>query len=131
MPTERLTGSPERALDGPLLTFDIPTLLMQMKQESTWHKGNRTAMTLLKTRGMRVVLVAMHAGTAIPAHRAEGPITVQAVEGRLTFRAGPSDVTLDPGQLLALQPGIVHGLEAISESAFLLTIASEAPHPAE
>jgi quercetin dioxygenase-like cupin family protein len=40
-------------------------------------------------------------------------------------------VTLDPGQLLTLQPGIPHGLAALAEGAFLLTIASDAPHPAE
>ncbi len=63
MTLERLTGSPERPLDAPLLTFDIPALLNQMKQESTWQKAVRNAITLLKAQGLRVVLVAMHAST--------------------------------------------------------------------
>lgn len=128
---ERLTGSPERPLDAPLLTFDIPALLTQMKQESTWQKADRNAITLLKAQGLRVVLVAMHAGTVIPIHHAEGPIAVQVVEGQLVFSAGSRSLTLSQGQLLTLQPGIPHGLEAIGGCAYLLTIASETPHPAE
>lgn len=131
MTVERLTGSPERPLDAPLLTFDIPALLTQMKQERTWQTGDRNAITLLKARGLRVVLVAMHGGTVIPIHRAEGAITVQVVEGRLVFSTESRDVTLDQGQLLTLQPGIAHGLEAIGECAYLLTITSEGPHPTE
>lgn len=128
---ERSTTETERALDAPLLTFDIPALFTQMKQESTWQTGSRNGVTLLKTEGLRVVLVAMHAGTVIPVHKAEGPIAVEVVEGRLVFSAGSRDVTLGKGQLLTLQPAIAHGLRAIDECAYLLTIASEAPHPAE
>lgn len=131
MTLERLTASPERSLDAPLLTFDIPALLTQMKQESRWQTGDRNAITLLKAQGLRVVLVAMHASTVIPLHHAEGPISVQVLEGRLVFSADSRDVTLGKGQLLTLQPGIAHGLRAIDECAYLLTIASEALHPAE
>lgn len=131
MTLERLTASPERSLDAPLLTFDIPALLTQMKQESRWQTGNRNAITLLKAQRLRVVLVAMHASTVIPLHHADGPISVQVVEGCLVFSAGSRDVTLGKGQLLTLQPGIAHGLRAIDECAYLLTIASEALHPAE
>lgn len=131
MTLERLTGSPERPLDAPLLTFDIPALLTQVKRESAWRTGSRNAITLLKTRGLRVVLVAMHAGTVIPSHRAEGPITVQVLEGQLVFSAGSKNVTLASAQVLTLQPGIPHDLEAKCECAFLLTIATETPHPVE
>jgi quercetin dioxygenase-like cupin family protein len=131
MTLERSTTGTERPLDAPLLTFDIPTLLTQMKQESAWQTGSRNGVTLLKTEGLRVVLVAMHAGTEIPVHHAEGPIAVEVVEGRLVFSAGSRDVTLGKGQLLTLQPGIAHGLRAIDECAYLLTIAGETPHPAE
>jgi quercetin dioxygenase-like cupin family protein len=131
MTLERSAGGTERPLDAPLLTFDISALLTQLKQESAWQTGSRNGITLLKTEGLRVVLVAMHAGTIIPVHKAEGPIAVEVVEGRLVFSATSRDVTLGKGQLLTLQPGIAHGLRAIDECAYLLTIASETPHPAE
>ena len=40
-------------------------------------------------------------------------------------------MTLHAGQLLTLQGGIHHGVEAATEVAFLLTLSAEAKHPAE
>ena len=35
------------------------------------------------------------------------------------------------GHLLTLQAGIPHAVEAVEESAFLLTLATATPHPVE
>jgi quercetin dioxygenase-like cupin family protein len=121
----------EYSLDAPLLTFDIPTLLAQLKHEDLWRTGKRNAMTLLKDRGLRVVLIVMHASTAIPSHQAESPLSVQVVEGRLQVRTDAEPVTLKKGHMLALQAGIRHEIEALEESALLLTLATSQLHPAE
>jgi quercetin dioxygenase-like cupin family protein len=131
MTPQRPHPTTERPLDAPLLTFDIHTLVTQIKREDTWKKGSRSGMTLLKGQGLRVVLVAMRAGTTIPSHRADGPLSLQVVEGAITFSAAPQEVTLTEGQVLTLQAGIPHSVEAIEESAFLLTLAAETPSPAE
>jgi quercetin dioxygenase-like cupin family protein len=121
----------EDSLDAPLLTFDLPTLLAQLKHEDLWQTEKRNALTLLKGQGLRVVLVAMHADTAIPPHQVESPVTVQVVEGRLQCDTTAESVTLRPGQVLALQPGIRHAVKALEESTFLLTLATNQSHPAE
>ncbi len=128
---DRTTSAAERPLDGPLLTFDIPALLTQLKRENVWQTGSRNGITLLKTDGLRVVLVAMHAGTSIPVHKAEGPIAVEVLAGHVVLSAGGQDLSLGEGQLLTLQAGIPHGLHAVEDCSCLLTIAAEAPHPAE
>ena len=121
----------EYSLDAPLLTFDIPTLLAQLKHEDLWRTGKRNAMTLLKDHGLRVVLIVMHASTAIPSHQAESPLSVQVVEGRLQVRTDAEPVTLKKGHMLALRAGIRHEIEALEESALLLTLAASQSHPAE
>jgi quercetin dioxygenase-like cupin family protein len=121
----------EYSLDAPLLMFDIATLLTQIKHEDRWQKGKRNAMTLLKDQGLRIVLVAMHAGVATPSHHAEGPLSVQVVEGRLKFTTDSESVTLKKRHVLALQAGIRHDVQALEESAFLLTRATGQSHPAE
>jgi hypothetical protein len=68
-------------MDAPLLTFDLPALLAQVKCEGTWARAPRTGLTLLKGHGLRVVLVALHAGTTIPSHQTDSPISVQVIEG--------------------------------------------------
>ena len=67
-PTTAERSLTEYSLDAPLLTFDIPMLLAQLKHENLWRTGKRNAMTLLKDHGLRVVLIVLHAGTAIPSH---------------------------------------------------------------
>jgi quercetin dioxygenase-like cupin family protein len=131
MATQRPHPGTERPLDAPLLTFDIPTLLSQIKHEDAWPKGARNGMTLLKAQGLQVVLIAMHAGAVIPSHRAESPISVQVIEGMIKFSADAQALTLGTGQLLTLQAGIPHTVEAVEEAAFLLTLATETPHPGE
>jgi quercetin dioxygenase-like cupin family protein len=131
MATQRPHPVTERPMDAPLLTFDLPTLLAQIKGEDTWQKEPRNGMTLLKGRGLCVVLAAMHAGTSVPSHQADGAISFQVLAGVIRFSAAAQTVTLNPGQLLTLHAGIPHAMEAVEEAAFLLTIATETPHPAE
>lgn len=131
MTTQRPHPTTERPLDAPLLTFDLPALMTHIKGEDAWRKGSRNAMTLLKSQGLRVVLVALHAGTAIPSHQADSPISLQVLEGVLSCSTDAQTVTLSQGQLLTLHAGIPHAVEAGETSVFLLTVATEAQHPAE
>jgi quercetin dioxygenase-like cupin family protein len=121
----------ERSLDRQVMTFDLPAILGNMKQEPTWRTARRNAMTLVKQPIFRVVLVALQAGDEITAHETEGPVTVQALEGRLAIRAAGEDLVLAAGQLLVLRPGLRPTMHAQDESAFLLTLAAESMHPAE
>jgi quercetin dioxygenase-like cupin family protein len=120
-----------RPLDAPLLTFDLPSLLEKIKSEEDWFKHERNSMTLHKSPGLRVILVAMHAGTCIPAHTAAYPFSLQVVAGRVRFTAGKKTTTLECGQLLTLHAGIPHDLVALEQAAFLLTLAAGNDHPAE
>jgi len=131
MTAQRPHPTTERPLDAPLLTFDFPALLTQIKREDTWHKGSRNAVTLYKGEGLRVVLVAMRIGTTIPSHRADSPMSLQVIEGVLKFSADAQTVTLRHGQLLTLHSGMPHAVEAVEESVFLLTVATEAQQVAE
>lgn len=118
----------ERPLDAPLLTFDLASLLTQIKREAAWHKGMRNSLTLHKGQGLHVVLVALHAGAVMPSHHTDSPISVQVLVGVLTFRTDAQALTLGTGQLLTLQAGILHSVEAVEAAAFLLTLATETAH---
>lgn len=131
MPLESPRRDIGRPLDAPLQAFDLPPLLERLRRERTWKDHERNSMTLHKSPGLRVVLVAMHAGTVIPEHTAAYPFTLLAVEGRLRFAAGKKTIALQRGELLTVHAGIPHALEAPEEAAFLLTLAAGAGHPAE
>lgn len=120
-----------RQLDAPLLTFDLSALLKKIHSEEDWDKHERNAMTLHKSPGLRIVLVAMHAGTVIPAHKADFPFSLQVVEGSLLFTSRKKTTKLQCGEMLTLHAGIPHGIEAPEEAAFLLTLAAGDAHPAQ
>ncbi len=121
----------ERTLDQPLLAFDIASVLRQMRAEETWYRGTHDAMTLTKSGGLRVVLVAMHTGTVLPWHRAAGPFSLQLLEGELGVQTDLRTVRLRPGELLTLAAEVRHQVTAFRDAAFLLTLATEEPHAAE
>jgi quercetin dioxygenase-like cupin family protein len=129
--SEASSETTERSLDRRVMTLDLPAILGSMKQEATWRMARRNAMTLVKQPIFRVVLVALQAGAEIGAHETEGPITVQAIEGRLAVHVEADELVLSAGQLLILRPGLRHSIHAQDDSAFLLTLAAESLHPAE
>lgn len=113
----------DRNLDDPQKAVRLSRALEVLRGEAAWRERDRNSATLVKGTGLRVVLVALHAGAAIKEHSAEGPITVQVLQGRLDFAAGGETHALAAGDLLTLGAGIPHAVHAPEEAAFLLTIA--------
>lgn len=122
---------PVHALDSPLAIFKLSSVAEQLRDEAAWRAGGRNAMTLVKDQALRVVLVAMRAGTVVPEHHAEGPVLLHVTAGCLRVTGAQGPATLRSGELLALGPGIRHAVEAIEETTFLLVLATETLHPAE
>jgi len=121
------TGSPERApqqLAKTQQVFDLQAEVAQARLERGYREGERNANTLVKGDHFRIVLTAMRAGNRLHEHEAAGWTSIQAVEGRLRVHAGGQTVELPSGHLLALAGGIRHDVEALEDSAFLLTIAT-------
>jgi hypothetical protein len=48
MTAQRPHPTTERSLDAPLLTFDLPALLTQIKGEDSWHKHSRNGHDLVQ-----------------------------------------------------------------------------------
>ncbi len=109
-------------MTGPYLEFDLTRELEQLHAEPAWNSG-QNARTLVKYDDFRVVLTALKAGARVPEHRTEGRISIHIVAGHIHVRAEGRTFDLPAGSLLALDRGLPHDVEALEESAFLLTIA--------
>ena len=121
-PTNENRRPHPQSMDNPYLEFDFARELQQLHLEPGWHFGHQ-AKTLVKYDGLRIVLIALKAGSRIPEHHTEGQISVQTIVGHIQVRADWLTFELRPGGLLALDQGLPHDVEALEESAFLLTIA--------
>jgi quercetin dioxygenase-like cupin family protein len=109
-------------MTGPFLEFDLTSEVNRLHGESTWNTG-QNARTLVKYDDLRVVLMALKAGARIPEHKANGRISVQVLSGHIRLNASGRAFDLLPGSLVALDERAPHDLEALEESAVLLTIA--------
>jgi len=86
------------------------------------NEAGRRAETLIKTDGLRVVLVTMRTGITLHEHTAPGPITIHAMRGRFLVTFENQERELGPGELISLASGARHAVHTIEEGAFLLTI---------
>lgn len=118
-----LTRLPELADD--VIRRNISDELNRLKLAPSWRReSGRSAETLVKYDEFRIVLVRMKPGSYMSHHKAEGPISIHGLQGRVRVHL-PEDRTEDlkPGELLTLDRCLEHDVEALEESAFLLTIA--------
>lgn len=112
-------------LAEPLLRFDLNQELEQLRREESWgRETGRSSKTLAKYPDFRIVLVCMKLGSHMNDHRAEARISIQALEGKIRLHVPDQNpIDLSTGQLMTLDCGIHHDVEAVEESAFLLTVA--------
>jgi quercetin dioxygenase-like cupin family protein len=126
---EALNRLPQLA--RPLLHFNMREEIRQLREQESWHRGTgRSSKTLVKYPDFRLVLVAMKSNTIMKEHQAEGRISIHTLVGHLRVKLENEIADVPAGELLALDCGMPHDVEAIKESAFLLTISwpRGAPH---
>ncbi len=111
-----------QAMAGPYLEFDLTRELKGLHGEPAWSSG-QNAKTLVKYDDFRVVLTALKARARLPGHQTDGRISIHTLAGHIQVRAEGRTFDLPAGSLLALDQGLAHDVEALEESAFLLSIA--------
>ncbi len=119
------TPGPQRAPDstaGPYLEFELQAEIEKLRREPAYESG-RNAKTMVKYDDFRVVLTAIKGGTRIHDHHSAGRISVQTVAGHIRMRALDRVFDLSQGRLLVLDRAVQHDVEALEDSAFLLTVA--------
>jgi quercetin dioxygenase-like cupin family protein len=117
---------PGSAEDGTMIAdlaqFDLAHEMAEFDHHKPWPSGIY-ARTLFKKSDFRVVLICMEAAASIKEHHADGTSSVQVLKGAIRYKTQGQEYDLQTGSLLTLGASIRHDVEAIDESAFLLTIS--------
>ena len=115
---------PPQRLDLPTLSFDLLGEQDLLRREESYRGGDRNARTLVKEPGLSVVLTVMRSGARLQEHKTAGPLSIQTLAGHIRLHAQQDTIDLPSGHVAMLDGNISHDVEAVEESAFLLTIAS-------
>ena len=78
--------------------------------------------TLVKTETLEIIRLVLPAGKEISTHSAPGQMTLQCLEGHITFTTMGNNLNLEAGSLLYLNASEPHSLSSIENSSLLLTI---------
>lgn len=114
----------EPALHQPVLRFTLEAEVEQLRQAEAWCcSSGPSSTTLVHHPDLRMVLVAMRTGVVMSDHRTVARITVHALHGRIRLRLPDRTEVLHSGEILVLDRGIIHDVEALEDSDFLLTLA--------
>ncbi len=104
------------------VSFDPAALDSELRKEAAYEASGYTARTLVREPDLRVVLVVLKSGARMVDHQAERTASVHTLSGRLRLHLPGKPVDLPARHLLALEAGLRHDVEALEQSAFLLTI---------
>jgi quercetin dioxygenase-like cupin family protein len=102
--------------------FDLPREIADSAKKKPWPSGH-FAKTLFKNSDFRVVLISMERVARLNAHHADGTISIHVLQGAIRLNAQGKTHDLRASSLFTLAPSIKHDVEALEDSAFLLTIS--------
>jgi len=150
-PNEPPTIRPDRIghlLNGVMESFKLNEIVDWLQNEAEYRNKGHNALTLVKNYpkhdpswdkyrantiltatapGLRMVVVCIQKGHSLPEHNAPGRFTLTMLRGRIRFILEPQgenvSTELAEGELLVLEEPLPHEVQAIEDSAFLLTIA--------
>ena len=111
-----------RPLAGETLTFDLAAHVAELQQDEGYIRSGRSGRTLVKSGYLRVTLTMLARNTEVGTHHAETPMTLQVLQGRLSYRVGDDNFEMGRGEVLYFGPGHAQDIRALDDTALLLTI---------
>ena len=115
----------QHPVSGSELTFSLADEIRTVREElAAGHE--RSGRTLVKEGALRLTLVGVKAGGTIQPHKADGPISVQVLDGEIEFEAQGKRHTLGTGSLFVLDSHVQHSVRSARGGIFLLTVVGEA-----
>ncbi|HEX2967721.1 MAG TPA: hypothetical protein VHO46_01360 [Bacteroidales bacterium] len=110
--------------EGISSSFDLPSIIADLKNDKTWIEGELNSVILLNSSTIKVLLTILHEGTEVISYQANDSITFQVLEGSLVLHIKEESIVLNEGELLTLDEKIKYSFDTVEETAFLMTLVS-------
>jgi len=117
-----------RALRDPLMTFNVLDEIARLAGEPQWGDGDRNSIVLAKDARFRMLLSVLREGARLADEDAEATLSVHLITGSVSVRRDDRESLLVPGEIAVLEAGASWSIDALAESAVLLTLAWPKPN---
>jgi quercetin dioxygenase-like cupin family protein len=121
-PNDRMRRPPQQREAAPELELDLLAMVRALRDEPHPPTDGHRQISLVHRGHVRLVLFAFEAGGHVPRHRAPGLVIIHVLAGTLHVHTSVAVHEIGTGQLLVLDPGIEHEVEALEESDMLLAV---------
>lgn len=113
-----------RPLDAGIISIAIPKYIDQIRNEDTYHRNGKNAITVFKSEKITITLIALKAGENIRpgSEENEATMSLQLIDGHLFFESLGHEIELKNGELLTLHQQLSFNAKAINDSICLLTM---------
>jgi len=111
----------DRVLDAPYVFIDIPAFVDQLKSEKAWEKNDRNGITVFKSESLTIVVSALQAGARLPDNEVDEFLTIQVLHGDVRVTTQDGDIDMKEKNIVTFHPGVVHTVQAISDTILLIT----------
>ena len=98
-------------------SLKIADEITRLKGATSWLAGERVAESLAKNSEISVTLLLLKRGATLKEHRARGTVALTIVTGSIRL----NDAILDAGTVAVIDREAPHAVEALAESALVLT----------
>jgi quercetin dioxygenase-like cupin family protein len=113
----------------PAWVIDLGAEIEGLRREQAWQTGI-SRKSLVRYPDFRISLIAIKTSMRIEEHQNQGRISVQTVAGHIQMHALGKVFDLPRGKVLVLDRAVRHDVEALEDSAFLLTVSHPESTPA-
>jgi len=114
--------APGHGRPAPAGSFVLIQEIDGLRNAPQYRTSGHAARTLFKRPELRVVLIVLRRDAELKEHRTNQPVTIQTLMGRIGIALPDGGLVHDIGGLLVIEPGVMHDIRALSDSAFLLSM---------
>ena len=102
--------------------FTLIQEIDELRNAPQYRTSGHAARTLFKRPELRVVLIVLRRNAELKAHRTNQPVSIHTLMGRIGVALPDGGAVQDIGGLLVIEPGVMHDVRALTDSAFLLSM---------
>ncbi len=110
-------------VSGEILLLNVEEESDTILEAARAAEVGHAAKTLVKDGPLRMIVLGFKAGASLREHSAGGPVSIQALSGRVEVSTEGRSHSLDAGRTLVINSAIPHSVTASSDAVLLLTIA--------